>query len=140
MHKLALALVTGVLFVTGSAMAAGGGTTSTATVHLTGSQEPKGSPTGSGVFRFQLALKRDLLCFSLTWSNIDTPTAAHIHEAPKGQEGNIVVVLFGSPPVGHSGCRQVPTSLLISIGQHPSEYYVNVHTAKYPSGAIRAQL
>lgn len=138
---IALLLVTGVLIAVGSAAAASGGTAKTITVHMTGGQEvPKGSPVGSGVFKFQLLPSRGMLCFSLTWSKIDTPTASHIHKAPAGKAGNIVIVLYGTPPVGHSGCRHASKSVLTAIGKHPKDYYVNVHTAKYPGGAIRAQL
>jgi hypothetical protein len=136
-----LALTAGVLIAVGSAVAASGGATKTTTVHMTGSQEvPKGSPTGTGVFRFQLLPSKGLVCFSLAWSKIDTPTASHIHKAPKGKAGNVVIVLFGTPPVKQSGCRKAPKSLIVAIGKHPSAYYVNVHTMKYPNGAIRGQL
>jgi hypothetical protein len=52
----------------------------------------------------------------------------------------VVIVLFGNPPVKHSGCRKAPKSLITAIGKNPSAYYVNVHTNKYPGGAIRGQL
>jgi hypothetical protein len=138
---VALALTSGVLIAVGSAVAAGGGTPKTTTVHMTGSQEvPKGSPTGSGVFRFQLLPSRGLVCFSLTWSKIDTPTASHIHKGAKGAPGSVVIVLFGNAPVKHSGCRKAAKSLITAIGKNPRAYYVNVHTKKYPGGAIRGQL
>lgn len=133
-----LAFAVGVL-IAGSALAAGGGTTRT--VHMTGSQEvPKGSPTGSGSFRFQIVPSAGQVCFSLTWSKIDTPISSHIHKGAKGKAGGIVIVLFNAPPVGHSGCRNAPKSLIKAIQKTPSAYYVNVHTNKYPLGAIRAQL
>ena len=138
---MALALTTGLLIAVGSAVAASGGTPKTTTVHMTGGQEvPKGSPTGSGVFKFQLLPSRGLVCFSLTWSKIDTPTASHIHIGPKGKAGNVVIVLFGTAPVKHSGCQKAAKSLIAAIGKKPSAYYVNVHTKKYPGGAIRGQL
>jgi hypothetical protein len=137
----ALALTSGVLIAVGSAVAAGGGTLKTTTVHMTGNQEvPKGSPTGSGVFRFQLLPSQRLVCFSLFWSKIGSPTASHIHKGAKGKAGPVVIVLFGNPPIKHSGCRKAAKSLIIAIENNPSAYYVNVHTKKYPGGAIRGQL
>jgi CHRD domain len=144
MRKLvlaALAATTAGVIAVGPAVAASGGTPKTFTVHMTGSQEvPKGSPTGSGTFQYQLLPSQGVLCFSLKWSKIDTPTASHIHKATKGKAGNVVIVLFGKAPVGHSGCRKASKSLLTAIGKHPKDYYVNVHTKKYPNGAIRGQL
>jgi len=141
---MSLALAAGTL-IAGSALAAGGGTPQTVTVHMTGSQEvPKGSPTGSGTFRFQLipsvGPNVGQVCFSLTWSKIDTAIASHIHKGAKGEAGPVVIVLFGTPPVKHSGCRNASKSLIEAIQKKPSAYYVNVHTNKYPGGAIRAQL
>lgn len=134
-----LALAASVV-IAGSALAA-----STLTVHMTGGQEvPKGSPAGSGTFRFALVPSVGpnvgQVCFSLTWSKIDTPIASHIHKGGKGVSGGIVIVLFKGPSVGHSGCRNAPKSLIKAIQKKPSAYYVNVHTTKYPTGAIRAQL
>ena len=31
-------------------------------------------------------------------------------------------------------------SLITAIAKSPSAYYVNIHTIKYPAGAIRGQL
>jgi hypothetical protein len=134
-----LAVTTGVLIAVGSALAAtGGGTT---TVHMTGGQEvPKGSPKGSGTFSYQLVTKTGLLCYSLKWSGIDTPFASHVHKAPKGTEGAVVIPLSTSAPVKHSGCVKVKKSLLAAIAKQPSAYYANIHTKKYPAGALRGQL
>lgn len=136
-----LALTSGVLIAAGSAVGASGATVKTFTVHMKGSQEiPKGSPTGTGVFRYQLVTKTGLLCYSLKWSRIGTPFASHVHKGAKGTEGPVVIPLSTKKPVKHSGCVKVTKSLLVAIRKKPSAYYVNVHTKKYPGGAIRGQL
>jgi hypothetical protein len=138
--SVALALIAGVLIAAGSAVAASS-SGPTYTVHLKGSEDvPKGSPKGKGVFRYQIVTKSDELCYSLTWSGIGTPFAAHIHKGKKGVEGPIVVPLSDAAPVAHSGCVKVKASLLLAIKKKPSDYYVNVHTKKYPGGAVRGQL
>ena len=86
------------------------------------------------------------VCFNLSWENVDgTVFAAHIHLAPAGVNGPIVVPLFegsfgGTDSV--SGCvEDVARDLIKAIRQDPSAYYVNVHsTPNFPGGAIRGQL
>jgi hypothetical protein len=112
----------------------------TFTVKMTGSQEtPKGSPTGKGSATITLNQSKGQVCFKLTWSGIDTPTASHIHQGKKGVAGPVVIPFFGGAPK-HSGCVKASKSLIGKIAKSPSGYYVNIHTAKYPGGAIRAQL
>ena len=138
--SVALALTVGVLIAVGSAVAAGT-TVPTYTVHMTGAQEiPKGSPTGKGTFKYQLVTTSGLLCYSLKWSGIGTPFAAHVHKGAKGTAGPIVIPLSTSAPVAQSGCVRVTKSLLLAIKKKRSGYYVNVHTKKYMGGAIRGQL
>lgn len=139
---MALVLVAGVLVAGGSALGAPSGTPKTFTVHMTGPQEvPKGSPTGTGTFKYQLLPSTKKVCFSLTWSNIGgTALSSHIHKGAKGKSGDVVIPLSQFAPVAHSGCRTASKSLILAIQAHPSRYYVNVHTARYPNGAIRGQL
>jgi hypothetical protein len=139
--SVALALTVGVLIAVGSAVAASGATVPTYTVHMTGSQEiPTGSPKGKGTFRYQLVTKSGLLCYSLKWSGIGTPFAAHVHKGARGTDGPVVIPLSTSAPVAQSGCVKVKKSLLLAIKKKRNNYYVNVHTKKYQGGAIRGQL
>lgn len=112
----------------------------TYTVTMTGKAEtPKGAPNGKGTAKITVEPGAGKLCFKLTWSGIGTPTASHIHQGKKGVAGPVVIPIFGGAPK-HSGCVPAAKSLLNKIEKNPAGYYVNVHTAKYPGGAIRAQL
>jgi hypothetical protein len=134
---VALALAAGTLIAVGSAVAASSAIP-THVVQMSASQEkPKGPKGGKGTFRYQL--KSTGLCYSLTWSGIGTPFAAHVHKGPRGTEGSVVIPLSIKAPVAHSGCVGVSKSLLAAIKKKPSAYYVNVHTKKYKGGAIRGQ-
>jgi hypothetical protein len=125
------------LIVAGSALAAN----KTITVKMNGRQEtPKGSPTGSGTAKITLEPSRGKVCFRLTWSGIGSPTASHIHKGARGKAGNVVIPFFGTPPAKHSGCVSAKKSLIAAIIKTPGAYYVNIHTKKYPAGAIRGQL
>ena len=39
-----------------------------------------------------------------------------------------------------SGCASASGELIKAIFQNPANYYVNVHNAEYPGGALRGQL
>jgi hypothetical protein len=87
------------------------------------------------------------ICYKLTWSNIAPPVAAHIHQGSWNQNGPVVVPFFSAPeglPPGINfvaGCvRNLTFRLTNAILEHPRRYYVNVHTAEFPAGAIRAQI
>ena len=75
------------------------------------------------------------MCWTIEVSGVDPIAAAHIHVAPSTAPGPIVVPL--SPT---SGCTEVSRQLALAIITDPSAYYVNVHNATYPAGALRGQL
>jgi hypothetical protein len=131
-----LTTIVAVLVVTSMAFAA----SKVITVNMTGKQEtPPGSPTGKGTAKVTLNSSSGRVCFKLSWSGIGTPTASHIHKAAKGKAGPVVIPFFGGAPK-HSGCVTAAKSLVAAIVKNPGSYYVNVHTAKFPGGALRAQL
>jgi hypothetical protein len=82
------------------------------------------------------------VCYSWSVSNTTVPVfAAHIHKAPAGVAGGIVVPLPPTGPSSGQGCTTgVDRSLAIAIIQRPWEYYINVHNADFPAGAARGQL
>lgn len=109
---------------------------------LTGAAEVPGpgDPDGSGEAHITLNQGRGLVCFQLSVADIAPATAAHIHVGPVGVAGPVVVGL--TPPTGgsSSGCVSADPDLIKDIKQNPEEYYVNVHNASFPAGAIRGQL
>ena len=71
--------------------------------------------------------------------------AGHIHRGAPGEAGPVVVDLLGPSPSGlpprARGCvRASSRALAREIGHHPGRFYVNLHNADFPQGAIRGQL
>jgi CHRD domain len=123
--------------------AQGGGQESKALLAvLTGAKEPEGGdPNGRG--SFTAIVDGNRLCYGLTNRNIEDPAAAHIHRGRSGVAGDIVVPLeqpSSGDPGASSDCVRVARSASRAILQNPNRYYVNVHTAGFPDGAIRGQL
>ena len=116
------------------------------TTTLTGTAEAPGpgDPDGSGTVTLWLNPGQEQVCWEIQVSNITLPAiAAHIHEAPAGVPGPVVVPLFPPAPDESgfsSGCMSADRELIKDIIQHPEDYYVNVHTTDFPAGAVRGQL
>ena len=109
---------------------------------LTGAAEVPGPGDSDGAGTATLALNQGqgTISYEITVTNIAPATAAHIHIAPAGVAGPVVVPL--TPPTSgfSSGTVNVDPELIKAIRQNPEAYYVNVHTAEYPAGAVRGQL
>ena len=100
---------------------------------------PKGDPDGSGVVNLVTTPAIGKVCWTFTSvKKIAKPTAAHIHRGKAGVAGPVVVP-FGTA-YKSKGCASASKSLINSILSNPGNYYVNIHNAKYPAGAIRGQL
>ncbi len=121
-------------------------------LHLTGDQEATpncapplvcGDPDAAGQMIVIVNQARDTVCFQTRWWDIDgTVVAAHIHLAPAGLPGGVVVPLFAGQFDGTDMTRDcVPANgLADDIVANPENYYVNIHSSVFGPGAIRAQL
>jgi hypothetical protein len=113
---------------------------------LNGQQEVSvsgGDPDGTGSAEIQLNIGQHQVCWEISYENIVSPTAAHIHKASEGVNGPIVIPLS---PIGN-GCITILTptpgaanSVIQDIIINPEQYYINVHNSDFPAGAIRGQL
>ena len=104
---------------------------------LTGKAEtPKGDPDGSGTAEVKITGTK--VCWEIHVAKVGTIMAAHIHKGRPGVAGPVVVP-FGKT-FASKGCTTSPAAVTAAILKSPSAYYVNVHNAKYPGGALRGQL
>ena len=108
---------------------------------LSGAEEVPGpgDPDGSGLAVVRVDTDDGEMCFRVLVRRIDPATAAHIHVGPEGVAGPVVQGLEAPTDRRSSGCV-VNDALADAIVADPSNYYVNVHNAPFPAGAVRGQL
>lgn len=108
---------------------------------LSGSEEvPPADPDGFGFAVVTFDPDRGRVCYFLAVANIAPSTAAHIHEAPRGVNGPVVIHLTPPTSGSSSGCTDTSIPVVQRLLANPSGFYVNVHNAQYPGGAVRGQL
>lgn len=121
-----------------------------------------GSPNKSnstGTANFQVNENSSKISYWINVTGIRKINQAHIHNGTTGQNGDIIVSLLTksksakgkatSPEIGFSGniskgdlsglLKGKEISELVSLMSNGSAY-VNIHTDKYPNGAIRGQI
>lgn len=120
---------------------------------------PPNDSRGAGEARFKLSDDGTSLHYKLNVANIDDVTQSHIHIAPPGVNGPIVVFLFGfvAGGVTENGTLAEGTITAANLIARPAigfgatmpelvaamrngNAYVNVHTVVLPGGEIRGQI
>jgi hypothetical protein len=108
---------------------------------LSGANEvPPADPDGTGMARISINDDSNRICTDLEVRMLDNVTAAHIHRGAAGQNGPPVVTLDAPDDDDSDDCDTADDALIDEIRRNPSAFYVNVHTAEYPNGAIRGQI
>jgi hypothetical protein len=111
-----------------------------ATVLRGANETAGGDPDGIGAAVVTVDVAQSKVCYLVVAAKLDTIVAAHIHHAPAGVNGPVVVA-FQTPANGFvAACADVAATLAADLAAHPDQYYVNVHSSVFPAGAIRGQL
>jgi hypothetical protein len=107
---------------------------------LTGANEsPVGDPDGVGAAAVTIDQVTGEVCYDLRVANIATATLAHIHTGAAGVNGPVLVT-FTAPNPTASACVTTTPANAVNIAANPAGFYVNIHNADFPGGAIRGQL
>jgi hypothetical protein len=117
-----------------------------ATLKVTGSgaQEVPGpgeeGSTVTGQFTFDEAAGTITYTVSVA-GNAEPAAAAHLHEAPAGKAGDVVVTLDAAAVnAGSQASVKAAPELVAQIAANPADFYLNVHSPSFPKGFTRAQL
>ena len=130
--KTALALAFACVFVASTAQAV----IVNYTVGLLGSNEVGGGdPDAFGTALLTLDSDTNQISWSITTFNMDPLFLDHIHQAPAGVNGPVVID-FAASLVG----GPIIDADVAAVVANPSGYYVNVHSTVFTGGAIRGQV
>lgn len=112
------------------------------TVMLDGKQEVPGpgDTDGKGKAKITMNHAKNELCWDISVSKIQAPTAAHIHMGAAGQAGDVKVPLSKAANGSWKSCAMVDKAVMDEIMANHANFYVNVHNAEFPNGAVRGQL
>jgi hypothetical protein len=99
-----------------------------------------GDTNGTGKFSARVNSGQTKVCYKLSVAKLATPTMAHIHRGALGVAGPVVVALKAPASGKSSACAMVTRELAKELLTNPEGFYVNVHNAAYPAGAMRGQL
>jgi CHRD domain len=98
-----------------------------------------GDPDGTGSFSAEIDTASGDFCYVLSAEKIAKPTAAHLHTGAAGSDGPPLTALEVTGPASDM-CIALEPDVLKPIVANPAGYYINVHTADFPGGAVRGQL
>ena len=109
----------------------------TLTAELAGANETAGGDAdGSGSFSATVDADEGDLCYALKADKIAAATMAHVHSGAAGANGPPVITIA----MTDDNCMAVEPDVLKAIIANPANYYINIHNAEFPAGAIRGQL
>lgn len=109
---------------------------------LSGREEvPPADLDGTGFAMVTIDTATNTLTYAIVVQNIEQPTASHIHTGAAGVNGG-VLINFNPTFVNGIATGTVPVSaeILNNILGNAPGFYVNVHNASFPGGAVRGQL
>ena len=112
------------------------------TITMTGAAEVPGpgDPDGTGTATITLNPGKEQVCYELAVDKIATPNAAHLHSGAVDKAGPPVVTLTAPANGSSKDCATLARDKIMDIIKNPANYYVNVHNAEFPDGAVRGQL
>lgn len=147
MKRLSVFIGLPLLFVTLAACAPMAQETGESQINLSGAQEVPAVET-SATGTATATLSGNMLMVAGEFSSLSSPlveiagTPGHVHQAPVGENGDVVFPLTVSSTDGMSGTFSLSTELTPEqlAAYNAGEFYVNLHTEMNQGGELRGQL
>lgn len=98
---------------------------------------------GTGSAEIEINSDENQVCYEISLEGVENVTAAHIHSGAQGEAGPVLVNLEypeGEDDGADECVDGVSESDLEEISEDPANFYLNVHSERYPDGAVRGQL
>jgi len=139
LHRRVVPALIAIAFVVAPAMA------EKFNLNMSGAQEVPGpgDPDGTATGVLTIDKTTNTISWSFAFANIAAPTAMHIHTGAAGAAGGVLVNL-GVATSGGAGTLISSTATtaanINTILANPPGFYVNIHNAAFPGGAVRGQL
>ena len=121
------------------------GTAASLRAPLSPAEEVPGPGVKDGVGTALVDIAGTKVCSDLKVTMGEKPLKAHIHQGAKGASGPVVVDLMPAFTSGEAAytsktCVETTPDNAAAVTADPAGYYVNIHSAGHPDGAMRGQL
>ena len=121
------------------------GTAAALKASLTPAEEVPGPGVKDGVGTALIDIAGQKVCSDLKVTMGEKPLKAHVHKGAKGASGPVVVDLMPAFNPGEAAytsktCVETTAETVAELIADPAGYYVNIHSAEHPDGAMRGQL
>ena len=103
---------------------------------------PPGAPNATGLVAITVDAPTNQICWRFSQlKNMSAPTAVRLYRRTAGAGSWRFGFALGNRYTS-SGCAPVPKSLALlrALEEDPQQWYVTIHSSRFPGGAVRAQL
>jgi CHRD domain len=105
-----------------------------------------GDRNGRGVAGLDFDPENQRVCYFVNWERLDgAVTAFHLHKAPRRADGPHWIDFFNDKRFDGdrgtvAGCEPASRRDIFAVLDHPSDFYLALHTTAHKDGALRGQL